>query len=270
MAGQWPSTAAASLRYLLGAAGFGLILLMKEGRGAFAAPRPRIQLLRGCGVAMATAGYFSALFVMPMATASAITFVSPMLTAMLAALFLGEPMRRETVLASVLAFAGVLVVLRPNFAVIGWAALLPLFAALGMSMLIMGNRLVAGLASPLAMQFFVAATAAPVLLVTALGFHLSGVAGFVIGWPDWTIILRCMIVALVASSAHWLLYLATTRAGAATIAPMTYVQLLFSAIYGWAFFGDHPDGMTMLGAAMIIAAGLYLWRANPAQSPKMA
>jgi drug/metabolite transporter (DMT)-like permease len=54
----------------------------------------------------------------------------------------------------------------------------------------------------------------------------------------------------------------TTRAGPATVAPMTYVQLLVATVCGWAFFGDRPDAMTMLGAAIIIGAGLFLWQAG--------
>jgi drug/metabolite transporter (DMT)-like permease len=65
-----------------------------------------------------------------------------MVTALLAAALIGEPMRRETWIASLVAFAGVLIVLRPNFVLIGPAAVLPLFAAIGMSLLIIGNRAV--------------------------------------------------------------------------------------------------------------------------------
>jgi drug/metabolite transporter (DMT)-like permease len=70
-----------------------------------------------------------------------------------------RPLRRETLIASVVAFAGVLVILRPNLAEAGWWAVLPLFSAMTFSLLIIGNRHVAGTASALAMQFWVAAFA---------------------------------------------------------------------------------------------------------------
>ena len=72
----------------------------------------------------------------------------------------------------------------------------------------------------------------------------------------------CSAVALFASTAHWLIYLGTTRAGAASVAPMTYVQLQDASAIGWAWFGDRIDPMTLVGAVIIIAAGLYLWRAG--------
>ncbi len=262
MAGEWPPTAVAALRYSLGALGLSTILALREGRSGFAMPHPRVQLLRGAGVAMATVGFFCAVFVMPLATTTAITFTSPMITAVLAALFLSEPARRETWIATLIAFLGVLVVLRPNVATLGPAALLPLLSALGMSLLMIGNRFVAGTASALAMQVFVASLATPLLIGAALIGHVSGAEGFAIDWPHWSVIARTALVACTATMAHWLIFIGTTRSGAASIAPMTYVQLLVASVLGWALFHNPPDGLTLLGAAIIVAAGLYLWRAG--------
>jgi drug/metabolite transporter (DMT)-like permease len=269
MAGMWPPTAIAATRYGLGLIGLGALLLWHQGRTGLVIPHPKVQILRGAGVAMATVGFFSAVFVMPLAAATAILFVSPMLTALLAALVLGEPARRETWIASLVAFAGVLIVLRPNLAAVGWAALLPLLSALGMSILMICNRFVAGTASALAMQVFVAACATPILIAAMLGLHLSGVEGFTLTWPHWSVLARCALIACTASLAHWLIYLGTTRAGAATVAPMSYIQLLIASLLGWLWFDDHPDTLTLLGAAVIIAAGLYLWRAGRVPEPTM-
>ena len=187
-----------------------------------------------------------------------------MLTALLAAPLLGEPVRRETWVASIAAFAGVLIVLRPNFAAAGWAVVFPLVTALGMALLMIGNRFVAGKASALAMQFFIAVMAAPILITTALAFNFSGLEGTSVGWPSLRVVLSCALVALLASTAHWLIYLGTTRTGAANIAPMTYIQLLFSIGLGWLFFEGHPDLLTLIGAAVIVSAGLYLWQSGRA------
>lgn len=262
MAGQWAPTAIAMVRYVLGAVGLSALLWRAEGAAAFRMPAPGAQLLRGFAVALATIGFFSAIFVMPLATATSITFTSPMLTALLAALVLGEPARKETLIASAVAFIGVLVVLRPNFLAAGWAALLPLLSAVGMSLLMIGNRFVAGKGSTLAMQFFVAVFAALFLILATAALHFSGIDRFAVHWPHWSVLARCALVACSASGAHWLIYLGTTRAGAATVAPMTYVQLLIATLFGWLFFDNHPDFSTLAGAAIIIAAGLYLWRAG--------
>lgn len=260
--GGWPPTAVACTRYVLGMIGLCLLLAVREGRAGFRMPMPALQALRGFGVAMATVGFFSAVFVMPLATATSITFTSPMITAVLSALFLGETARRETWLATLFAFAGVLVVLRPNFATLGLASLLPLMSALGMSVLMIANRATAGKASPLAMQFFVALWASPLLILATLAGHVSGMARLHVSMPDWTILARCGVVAVSASLAHWSIFRGTERAGPATIAPMTYVQLLVASVLGVVLFGELPDHMTLLGAGMIVASGLWLWHAG--------
>lgn len=259
IAGAWPGTAVAALRYAIGAIGLGTLLFLKEGRKGFALPMPKVQLLRGFSVALATICFFSAIFLMPLADATAIGFTSPMITVIFSAIFLNERTRATKWLAIVIAFGGVLLIMRPNVAELGWVALLPLVAAMSMALVMMGNRVVAGAGSPLLMQFLVASVAMPFILSAAFIGHFSGVPALHIGVPDWTIIARCMLVAVTASCAHWLIFMATTRASAAEIAPMTYVQLLIAIGLGIILFGDWPDLTSLAGAVIIIASGLILW-----------
>ena len=262
IAGAWPGPAVALTRYAAGAVMLGLLLARVEGRRGFVLPMRGWHLLRGFAVGVATVGFFMAIFVMPLAEATAITFTSPMLTVLLAVPLLGERLRGIGIAALALAFAGVVIVLRPSFAELGLVALLPLGSALGMSLLMIGNRKVAGSASALAMQFAVAACALPVIALAALAGHLSGLPALHIGVPDWTIVARCLIVAVTASASHWLIFLAVERAGAARVAPTSYIQLPMAGALGWAIFGDRPDALALLGAAIIIAAGLILWRSG--------
>ena len=264
IAGAWPGTAVAALRYTVGATGLGLFLLIKEGRTGFALPRPGLQLLRGAAVAAATILFFSSIFLMPLAEATAIGFCTPMITALLSAVFLKERTSAATWLASLAAFAGVLIILRPNIAALGWVALMPLAAALCMALMMMGNRAVAGAGSPLLMQFLVASIAVPFVVAAAVVGHFSGFTPLKVSLPDWTIIARCCVVAITASFAHWLIFMGTMRASAAEIAPMTYVQLLIAMALGIALFGDWPDLTSLLGSAIIIGAGLFLWHQKPA------
>ncbi len=262
IAGEWPGTAVAALRYSIGAAGLGLLLWIREGRAAFTVPMPKMQILRGVSVAVATLCFFSAIFLMPLAEATAIVFTSPIITAMLSAVLLKERVGKATWIASAIAFVGVLAIMRPNITLLGVAALLPLIAALCMSMMMMANRAVAGAGSPLQMQFLIAVIAAPVLLLAAFAGQMSGVSAFAVAMPDWTIVARCTLVALTATCSHWLVYLATTKASAADIAPMTYVQLPTAMLLGILLFKDWPDALALVGFAVIIAAGLYLWHSG--------
>lgn len=267
IAGQWAPTAVAATRYTLGAIGLGTLLAIREGRGGFVMPMPWVQVMRGAAVALSTATFFAALFVMPLSAITSITFTSPVITAILATVFLREPARRETWIATAAAFAGVLIVLRPNLLALGWEALLPLVSATGMSVLMIGNRIAAGSGSPLVMQFHGAVIAAPLLVLAALAGNASGAMRLAVGWPEWTVLARCALIAVSASTAHWLVYKGTTRAGAATVAPMSYAQLLVALVLGWLIFGERPDPLSLLGAAIILGAGLYLWRAG---SPRHA
>jgi len=262
MAGQWPATAVATLRYTAGAAGLAAVVAMREGRRAFAVPRPWLQLGRGAGVAIATICFFLGVMAMPLADATAVQFTSPIMTALLAPLVLGERTRAATWVATLLAFSGVLVVLRPNLLALGPVALFPLGAAFGMSILVMLNRKAAGVASPIAMQFLAAMMASPILIVAAILLALTGEPQFHVPEPPLSVVIKCLTIAVTATIAHLLIYTATVRASAAVVAPMTYVQLIVAALLGWAMFDSAPDLSTLVGAALIVAAGLWLWRAQ--------
>ena len=264
IAGAWPGTAVAALRYSVGAIGLGTLLFLREGRQGFALPMPKFQLLRGSAVALATICFFSSIFLMPLAEATAIGFTSPMITAILSSVFLNERTSKTKWLATFLAFGGVLLIMRPNVSELGWAALLPLVAALSMACVMIGNRAVAGAGTPLLMQFLVASVAVPFILTAALLGHFSGIAALHVDVPDWTIVARCLVVAVTATCAHWLIFMGTTRASAADIAPMTYVQLLIALVLGILMFGDWPDPASLTGSGVIVGAGLLLWRKSKA------
>jgi drug/metabolite transporter (DMT)-like permease len=143
---------------------------------------------------------------------------------------------------------------------IGPAALFPIGAAFGMSWLMMLNRMTAGVAPVMVMQFLLAAVAAPLLVAAAVTLHLTGLVA--VGWPSWLTTLKCLAVAVFATLGHTLIFAAVARASASVVAPMTYVQLLVAAGLGWLWFGDSPDAATFGGAALIISGGLLLWRAQ--------
>ena len=264
MAGAWPGTAVSALRYSIGAAGLALVVALVEGRSGFAVPKPALQLGRGAAVAVATICFFMAVMALPLAVATAIQFTSPMLTGILSALVLGERAPRAVWGATALAFAGVLIVLRPNLLALGWPALWPLGAALGMAWLMIFNRKAAGAASALAMQWLVALVAAPLLVAAAALLHAAAIPAFHAGPPSAAVALKCAAVALFATIGHLLIYSATVRASAALVAPMTYVQLIVALALGWAWFGNAPDSATLGGAALIVAGGLWLWRSQKA------
>jgi drug/metabolite transporter (DMT)-like permease len=262
MAGQWPASGVSALRYSFGALGLAIVVAGRHGRPGFVLPRPWLQAGRGAAVAVATLCFFIGVMAMPLASATAIQFTSPIMTALLSPFVLREKPPRAVWAATLLAFAGVLVVLRPNLLALGPVALFPVGGAFGMSWLMMLNRKTAGDAPVLVMQFLLAAFAAPLLVLAAALLHLTGTPHFVLPPPSGIVVTKCLAVAFFATTGHSLIYIAVLRATAATVAPMTYVQLLMAGLLGWIFFGNSPDVPTVLGAALIVAGGLLLWRAQ--------
>ncbi|MEO0589262.1 MAG: DMT family transporter [Pseudomonadota bacterium] len=260
MAGDWPPYAVAALRFSIGALGLSALLWRSEGAGAFVPAKPLLQFGRGLCLAMASMCFFSAIFIMPLAEAMAIGFLAPILLQLFAGVFLGERVPARVYALSLVALVGVAIILRPNLALLGWGALLPLVSAVFFALLMVLNRMSAGQSSALAAQVFVAAACAPILILASLGAKLSGVGSLDFGWPSWDIILRCAIVAVTASTAHWLAYIGTAKAGAAAVAPAIYVQMLVAVTLGWLVFDEAPDGWTLQGAAVIIVSGLAVWR----------
>ena len=151
MAGQWPAPAMAATRYMVGTLLLALLLGSREGKAAVVLPRDKLQWVRGIAISCSAIGMFFAVWLMPLSAATTIAFTQPMITAVLAIAILGERARRSTWVATLIAFIGVFLVLRPNFASAGWGSLFPLMGATGMAVTIITNRAVTGRASVLAM-----------------------------------------------------------------------------------------------------------------------
>lgn len=260
MAGQWPGTGITTLRFAFGALLMGGIVAVREGRAGFRATHLWLHFARGAALAVASTCFYLAIFVMPLAEATTIQFLSPMLVGVIAWAVLGERMSRAGAGATAVAFAGVLMVLRPGGGTFGWTALLPLCSASGLATLVVLNRRAVGTASVLGSQFLIAAFCTPLLIAVTLIGHLSGVPSLALGPLPWSVAARALAIAGTASLGHTLIFTATVRAGAVEIAPMVYGQLLVATTLGAVFYGDVPDGWALVGAAVVVSAGLFLWR----------
>lgn len=262
MAGDWPAPAVAALRFTIGAVALAVILYWREGKAGFEISRPWLHAARGLALAAVTITFFSAIYVMPLADAVAISFVSPILTALLSGWLLKEKMRPSTWIATIVAFGGVLIMLRPNVAAFGWVAVLPLFAAAAMSSMLILNRMVSRQRSIFAAQFYIAFWASVFLTVAAIGGHFLVPSMHIASAPDWDVVLRCAIVAITATSCHFLLYMATMRTTAAAIAPIVYVQIIVASAISVFIFDDPIDPLALVGGSLILLSGLFLWRSE--------
>lgn len=257
MAGQWSPFAIAGLRYVMATSLLGALLVSRK-ESLLPERFRRWHMLRGLAVGIGAACFFLALNFMPLAEATAISFTSPMFAALLAWPLLGERMRMRTAVATTVAFSGAILILKPNLAVAGVVAVLPMVTALTTATMIIGNRKTAGSGSALAMQAYMVMFALPVLAAMVIAGDLSGMPALDVTVPDWTIVARCLVLTLTATLGHYLIFAATVRAGAALVAPMIYVQLIVAMAIGWAIFGEAPDATGLTGAAIIVLSGLFM------------
>ncbi len=256
MAGEWPATAIAALRFCIAIPLLGILVLAQNGKQALVVRRPVLQAARGVSIAFASLLFFLSLFFMPQAEATAIVFVNPILTAILSLVFLRERMNYAGWASAAVALCGVALILRPNLAELGLIALLPLVAAFFFACMMIFNRMAAGTGTAVVLQFYLALAATPLLMLFAVTGHYSGIEALQVTTPDWSIIARCAIVAVSASLAHGLIYVGTTRANAAVAAQAVYIQLPVALAIDAFIFRHWPDLAAMIGVVLIISAGL--------------
>ncbi len=227
--------------------------LVVRRRGLVAAARTRqpwLQASRAVLAVIESAVFVLAFRYLPLADTHAVAATSPLIVIALGALFLGERAGAARWLAVAVGLAGVLMIVRPGFRTLDWPLLLPLLGALLWAVYQMLVRLCARDDTPdttLVWSAFAAFAAT------------SLVGPWQWLWPDalaWTLLLA---TAVLGALAHFALIKALDYAEAGAVQPYSYTLLVWATMLGALVFGDIPDGWTLLGAAVIVASGLYTW-----------
>ena len=230
-----------------------LLLLPKYGISAlFQTRKLGGQITRGLLVALATICLFTAVSIIPLADAYTISFTAPFLVTILSIPLLGETVGWRRWSAILVGFLGVLVVIRPGFGTFHWALLLPLVTATCFAVYQILTRKLGALPSerPLAMLFYMAlaGTAALSLMMPFYWQPLDGKA-----W------IGMIAMGGLAAIGHLLLIRALAMASAVVLSPFIYTQLIWAIIFGYWLFGDVPDRWMMLGGAIIVGSGLFVF-----------
>jgi drug/metabolite transporter (DMT)-like permease len=208
-----------------------------------------LELLRGVALVAVTGFYFSAIQLMPLADALALLFLYPLIATGLAAIFLGERVRRLVLVLSVVAFAGVLLVVRPGFGAFNSGAVLAALAAVSVATNMVVNRGLAGRTPAFAGMVY----------ATLIGFVISSAAvPFVWVWPSPTAWALLAALGVLSSLVTWLIYSAFGYGPAGVIAPFGYSEIIAAAILGLVVFGEFPDALAVAGIALIVASGVLL------------
>jgi drug/metabolite transporter (DMT)-like permease len=211
----------------------------------------RWHLVRGLMFCAMTGINFWALQYLQLTVTASIFFTVPILIALMSAPLLGEKMDARRWIAILVGFAGVLVIVRPGSAAFHPAMLLSLGNAVLYAAFNLMTRKLAAYDTPETIQFLPAVVASVVLAPFALAAWASPQ-----GWLEWTVL---CLMGVFGGTGHYLLAVAHRYAPASTLAPFLYQQILYMALFGYLVFGSVPDAAVWVGAAIVIASGLYLF-----------
>jgi drug/metabolite transporter (DMT)-like permease len=213
--------------------------------------------LRACLIVVIATSYFFALGRLPLADAIALSFISPVLTALMGALLLGEKFDWRIAGALVVGFAGMLLIVGGSVGtaaytdevLLGAGAVLLSAIGYALSIIILRHR---ATRDPLAQ----------IVLIQNLGPALILAVPGLLAWrtPPIEDLAIFALIGAIGVTAHTMLAHALSRAEAARLAPVQYVTLVWAALFGFVFFADVPTIATCLGAGLIVVGTLVTRR----------
>ncbi|MDX3806694.1 DMT family transporter [Bosea thiooxidans] len=236
------------LRYITSALVLLAIVAGQRGKISLRTRRPGLQLLRGIGIIGSSIFFVSSLKYLKIADATATSFVAPLFVTALSIPLLGEKVGWRRWLATIVGLIGVLIVVRPGGSGFQPTSLLPVLSSLSWAFSLIVTRLMSGTEDPIATITYSTVFGA---IVSSLLLPLHWVE------PSWTIALVGFFIGAVSTAGHWLVIVAFRYAAASLLAPFSYIQLFWAALFGFLLFAALPDLWTWVGAAVIAGSGLY-------------
>jgi len=230
-----------------------IVLLARRGPGLLRTRHPVLQFARGASAAIASAGFVIAITFVPLADATAVSFVAPFMVTILAAVILHEKVGIHRWMAVAVGLFGTLIIVRPGSGILHPAIIFVVIAAAGFA----GRQI---LSRFLSSSEQLATTVAWTGLTTT--FLLTLPLPWIWVTPDTPrVLLLALGTAMAAGIAELALMRALDRTQAVILAPMQYTIIIWSTFWGFVVFGQFPDACTLAGAALIIASGAYVfWR----------
>nr|MCH9672051.1 DMT family transporter [Gammaproteobacteria bacterium] len=236
------------VRYLL-YAGYGCWAAVSEaGTEGFRSQNLALQLVRGTVLVVSNIVVVFSFSQLPLADVHAVIAIAPLLVTAASVVFLSETVGVRRWVAVGMGFVGILIILRPGFAVLDWVALSPLLGATLYAGYQVLTKLVSRHDRQGTTQFYTG-------LCGLVGF--SVLAPFV--WvtpsaPDWGWL---GAAAFAGTLAHILIIKGLHLAPASTVQPFNYSMLVAAALLGYFVFAEVPDLLTVIGACIVVLSGLY-------------
>lgn len=182
--------------------------------------------------------------IMPLAENTTILFSEALFMLPLAAIFLKEKISKTTIIATLVGFSGLILMFRPKADNINVLAIVPTIAALLFAIMnIMIKKMIDAKENALTMLFY-------------FGLYTTMISGAIVPFywvtPNLNELLLILLLGAGANLIQLFIFLAYRAASASDISPVRYSELPFAIIFGFLFFGQIPDAITIAGAALII------------------
>ena len=249
LSAHYPVPMVAALRYFVNVILLVALLGPTRGRQMMRTRRTGWVLVRGLTLAGATLFMVLALQRMPVAEATAMIFLSPLMVVLIAGKLLGEKVGMPEWIATLVGFAGILLIARPG----GALDLVGVVYACGAIIVLTGyqllSRILAATETTLAMLFWGAITGAVVFGVMLPWYWTGGI-------PPLPHILLFLLGGTVATLGHFLFTAAYETSEASALAPLMYIQLVWAGLLGWAVFDHVPDSLSIVGMVLVAGAGI--------------
>ena len=246
----------------------GIFVQLEGGLRILNSPRKGLHLLRGSTIVVANMAFFTGLASLPLADAVAIFFTAPLIITILSAPVLGERIGPRRWLAVSVGLCGTVIMLRPGSSAFQAAAILPLIAAFAYASMQMMTRKLGVAEKASAMAFYIQLmfiVASSVMWLVAGDGRFSGSGDpsleFLLRawtWPSGGDLLLLLGIGSINAFGGYLISQGYRVAEAGLVAPIEYVAMPLSVIWGVLLWNDWPDRITWLGIVLIAGAGLYV------------
>ncbi len=226
-----------------------LPLMWRQRREFTRLERPWLQLLRVVLSTLEVAAFFLATVYLPLADVVTYYLACPIFVTALSAIVLREQVGWRRWSAILIGFCGVLIALRPSSQTVSWPALIALGGSFSFAILMLTTRML---------------RATPDIVLASsqfVGTFLLGALMSPIGWvtPSFTSLGLFVAAGCISVSALLCVNRSLKLAPASVVVPYQYSMIVWAVMFGYVVFGDVPSMATIIGAAIIIAAGFYIF-----------
>jgi drug/metabolite transporter (DMT)-like permease len=248
LAARYPAPLIVGIRYLVHCLLMVLVLAPTQGARLVRTQRTGLVLVRAACLAAGSLLFALALQRVPVAEATAVLFVAPLLVVMMAGPILHEHVGVAGWASVVAGFVGILLIARPGGSLDALGVALAFAAAATTATYQLLSRLLAGTETTLALLFYTALVGAVVFGATLPWFWSDA-------QPPALDLLLLLSLGVLGGVGHFLFTAAHRHTAASALAPLQYSQLVWVGVLGWLVFGHVPEGVSILGMLVVAGAG---------------